>query len=170
MIAFARGAKEENAVDWDVLDFAIFGALLAGVAVTYLLAARKTGNAAYRLAVSVALAAAFLLIWVNGAVGIIGNETNDANMMFFGVLVVGVTGAIVARFHPHGMARALFATATAQVLVAAIALIARFGATNPNWPQDVLILTGFFTMLWLISAWLFQKSARERPAGARSTS
>ena len=38
---------------------------------------RKTGDAAYRTAVGVALAAAFLLIWVNGAVGIIGSENND---------------------------------------------------------------------------------------------
>ena len=41
--------------------------------------------------------------------------------MFFGVLVVGIIGAIIARFRPQGMARALFATALAQALVAVIA-------------------------------------------------
>ena len=111
-------------VVWDVADFAIFGALLVGVGVTFELAARKTGNSAYRSAVGVALAAVFILVWVNGAVGIIGSEDNDANLMYYGVLAVGLIGAFVARFQPRGMARALFATALAQALVAVIALIA----------------------------------------------
>ena len=47
--------------------------------------------------------------------------------MYFGVLAVGMAGALIARLRPRGMARALFATALAQALVAAIALIARLG-------------------------------------------
>ena len=79
-------------VVWDVADFAVFGALLVGVGVTYELAARKTGNTAYRAAFGVALAAVFLLVWVNLAVGIIGSEDNDANLMYYGVLAVGSLG------------------------------------------------------------------------------
>jgi hypothetical protein len=58
--------------------------------------------------------------------------------MYIGVLAVGIIGAIVARFRPHGMARALFATALAQALVAVIALLA--GLVPPitrryrSWP------------------------------------
>jgi len=146
-------------MDWDVLDFAVFFGLLAGVGVTYTLAVRKSGKTAYRFAAGVALAATFFLVWVNGAVGIIGNEANDANMMFFGVLAVALIGAIVARFEPQGLARALFATALAQVLVAVIALIAGLGSTDASWPWDILVLTGFFAALWLLSAWLFGKAA-----------
>ena len=79
-------------VNWEVGDFVIFGALLVGVGVTYELVVRMTGNTAYRVAFGVALAAAFLLIWVNGAVGIIGSEDNDANLMYGGVLAIGVIG------------------------------------------------------------------------------
>jgi hypothetical protein len=61
------------------------------------------------------------------------------------------------------MARALLATALAQALVAVIALIAGLGSTAPIWPWDVLILTGFFAALWVGSAWLFRKAAREQP-------
>ncbi len=150
-------------VVWDVADFAVFGALLVGAGVTCELAATMTGNTAYRAAVGVALAAAFLLVWVNGAVGIIGSEDNDANLMYFGVLAVGIIGAIIARFQPRGMARTLLATALAQALVAAIALIAGLGSTGWIWPRDILILTGFFAALWLISAWLFRKAARGGP-------
>lgn len=146
-------------MDWDLTDFAVAGALLLGVGVSYALATRATKNTAYRVAVGIALAAALILIWINGAVGIIGDENNDANMMYFGVLAVGLTGAIIARFQPRGMVHALYATATAQVLVAVIALNADLGATGPVWPKDILVITGFFVALWLISARLFQGAA-----------
>ncbi|MDQ4105871.1 MAG: hypothetical protein M3157_01680, partial [Actinomycetota bacterium] len=120
------------------------------------------GSIAYRAAVGVALAAALLLIWVNGAVGIIGSEDNDANLMYGGVLAVGFIGTIIARFRPHGMARTLFATALAQALVAVIALI--FGLGLP-WspPVEILGVNGFFVALFVGSAWLFREAARGRP-------
>ncbi|WP_437813552.1 hypothetical protein [Sorangium sp. So ce1078] len=149
---FAMQFTEE--VAWDLADFAIFGAMLAGACGTYELAARATGSSAYRAGVGVALAAAFILVWMNLAVGIIGNEENPANLMYGGVLAVGIIGSIIARFQPHGMGRALVATALAQALVAVIALIAGLGYT--------LILTGFFVALWLTSARLFQRAAREQ--------
>ncbi len=74
----------------------------------------KTRNAC-RSAVGVALATAVILMWVNGAVGVIGSENNDANLMYFGVLAVGIIGAVIARFQPRGMALALFATALATI-------------------------------------------------------
>ncbi len=143
----------------------------AFIVVFMVLTARKPVNSAYKSAVGVALAAAFLLFWVNGAVGVIGTARDDANLMYGGVLAVGFIGAIIARFQPHGMARALFATALAQALVAVIALTAGLGSTGPIWPWDILILTGFFAALWLLSAWLFRNAAREQsPAGAESDS
>ena len=50
----------------------------------------------------------------------------------------------------------MFATAIAQVSVAVIALAGELGSSAPAWPRDVLLLTGFFTALWLLSAWLFR--------------
>ncbi len=149
-------------VNWDVADFALFGALLIGVGVPYELAVRTTGDNAYRAAVGVALAAAFILVWVNGAVGIIGSEDNPANLMYGGVLAVGIIGAIIARFQPHGMARALFATALAQALVAVIALIAGLGSPWSG-PLEIVALNGFFVALFVGSALVFQKAARGRP-------
>jgi hypothetical protein len=158
-------------VVWDVADFTVFGALLVGAGVTYELAARKTGDAAYRSATGVALAAAFILVWLSLGVGVIGRDGDPANLMYFGVLAVGIVGAITTRFRPYGMARALFATALAQALVAVIALVAGFGSTGRNWPLDILVLTGFFVGLWLLSARLFREAARkQQPAGAQSES
>jgi hypothetical protein len=151
---------------WNLADFVIAGALIFGTGLTYVLAARKAGNIAYRAAVGVALAAALILVWINLAVGIIGTEDELANLMYVGVLAVGIIGAIIARFRPHGMARALFATALAQALVAVIVLI--FGLGLP-WspPVEILALNGFFVSLFVGSAWLFRNAAREQtPAGA----
>jgi hypothetical protein len=110
-------------VVWDLADFAVAWVLLVAVALTYKLATRRTGSATYRAAVGVALATAFVLVWMNLAVGLIGSEDNPANLMYGGVLAVGAIGAIIARFQPLGMARALSATALAQFLVPIVALI-----------------------------------------------
>ena len=110
-------------VVWSAADFAFAGALLVGAGLTYELAARKAGNIAYRAAVGVAGAAALLLVWLSLGVGIIGRDGDPANLMYFGVLAVGIIGALIARFRPRGMARALFATALAR-LVSVFALTA----------------------------------------------
>ncbi len=154
-------------MNWDETDFIVMGVMLAVACGVFELAARMTGDSAYRAAVGVAVAAAFILVWINLAVGIIGNENNPANLMYAGVLAVAIAGAIIARFRPDGMARALVAAALAQALVAMIALIAGLGSTGANWPQVIVVLNGFFAALWLISAWLSKKAAREHtPARA----
>lgn len=153
-------------MSWDLADFIVFGAMVAGVGVPFAVVMRKSGSSAYRIAAGVALAATFLLLWVNGAVGIIGNESNDANMMFPGVIVIGVIGAFIARFQASGMSRALYATAIAQAIVAVVALVGGLGSTAPAWPQDVLLLSGFFTVLWIISGRLFRKAAAGNEAGS----
>ena len=148
-------------VNWDGSDFAFAAALILAAGLTFDFAARMTGNRAYRAAVGVALAAAFILVWMNLAVSVIGSEDNPANLMYVGVLAVCIVGALIARFEPEGMARALVATALAQAAVAVIALVFGWGSEGANWPQVIVVLNGFFAALWLISAWLFRKAARE---------
>ncbi|TXH65960.1 MAG: hypothetical protein E6Q88_13070 [Lysobacteraceae bacterium] len=139
-------------VNWGPADFAIFGLMLFGACGAYELAARMTGNRVYRAAVALALLTAFLLIWVTLAVGIIGDEGNPANLMFGGVLCIGIVSAFIARFRASGMALALLATALAQTLVAVIAFVAGWGNASA--------LTVIFVVLWLASAWLFHRAAR----------
>lgn len=153
-------------VVWDLADFVVAGALLFGAGLTYELIARKAGHIAYRSAVGVAVAAALLLVWINLAVGIIGNEGNPANLMYIGVFAVGIIGAIIARLEPRGMARVLFATAGAQMLVPVIALIiwppqvTSWGAASV---VGVFILNAFFATLWLGSALLFRRASASDP-------
>ena len=152
---------------WTLFDFAAAGALIFGVGLTYELAARKAGDLVYRFAVGVALAGAFLLVWINLAVGIIGDSGDPANTMYVGVLAVGLIGAIIARFHPPGMARALFATALTQAFVALIALVLGLGSGSAPGVVGILVLNGFFVALFLGSAWLFRTAAGPVSPGSR---
>lgn len=149
-------------VQWSVADFALAAALLLGVAIPFELAVRKTMNTTYRWAAGVALAAAFLLVWISLGVGIIGADGDPANLMYVGVLAVGIIGAVLARFRPRGMARALVATAVAQALVAVIALVAGLGLPWSG-PLEIIGLNGFFVALFAVSAWLFQQAAAGKP-------
>jgi hypothetical protein len=148
-------------VVWNLADFAVAGGLLVGTGLLYEAAGRRTRNIAYRAAAGVALAAALLLVWINLAVGIIGDEGNPANAMYIGVLAVGVAGALIARFQPQGMARALLATALAQALITVITLSAGFAAPASG-PLEILMLNGCFVALFVGSAWLFRHAARDR--------
>ena len=149
-------------VVWDLFDFAFAGALLFGTGLTYELTARRASNILYRAAVGVAVVTALLLVWVNGAVGIIGDGGNPTTLMYFGVLAVGIIGAIIARLEPRGMARALFATALAQALVPVIALIIWDPQVN-SWVAagvlGVFGLNAFFVMLFVGSALLFRRAS-----------
>ena len=110
---------------------------------------------------AVALATSFLLVWINGAVGMIGSEGNPANLMFFVVILMAVAGAIGARFKAPGMARAMAVAGGTQMLIAVIVALLRLGATEPPGFPAVPILVAVFALPWLVSAWLFRKAARD---------
>jgi hypothetical protein len=131
-----------------------FVLLLGGAGLAYELVAKRITDRRYRFAVGVAVAAVSLLVWMNAAVGgILGDD--PANMMYFGVLLVGFIGAVIARLEPQGMARALFATAFAMVLVPLIALIIGTPAfANGVWA--VFGLHALFALLFVGSALLFR--------------
>jgi len=155
-------------MNWTWFDFVVAGALLFGSGLAYELIARKGGNTAYRAAVGVAVAAALLLVWINLAVGIIGSENNPANLMYFGVIFVGVIGAGIARFRARGMALAMYATAFAQALVPVIALLIgkpqASALREPPGLAGVLTLNAFFVMLFVVSGLLFRHSAQDGSA------
>lgn len=119
-------------------------------------------RSAYRLAIVAALATGLILLWIIGAVGLIGVEGDPYDRSYGGVLAVGMIGALIARFRPGGMARAMVAAALAQALVAVIALVIGKQHSPVSSVVEILGLNGFFVMLWLVSARLFIRAARVR--------
>lgn len=150
-------------VNWTLSDFVFAGLLIGGIGGAFELAARASRSRAYRLGAGLALLATFLLIWFNAAVGIIGDEDNPANLMFGGVIVLALTGAIIARFRARGMMRAMFVAAGANALIAPIELLVRAGEGAPLWPENVIGLCGFLTGLWALSGACFRGAADAAP-------
>ena len=149
-------------VKWTLGDFMVMGVLLSSVGFIYELTARLTGNIAYRGGVALALITSFILVWINLAVGIIGNEDNPLNMLYFGVILVGLAGAVLAQFRPKGMSRALFAAACAQILVPVAAfLIGRPSIDSAEWfigIISVFLLSGFFALMYAAAGVLFLRA------------
>src|SRR5436190_16994696 len=85
--------------NWPLGAFVFLGTLLFGIGVTYQLVTRKRDAFAYRAGVGIAFAAAFLLAWGNL---VQWADVNPDAVMYFGVPIVGVIGAVVARLRPNG--------------------------------------------------------------------
>jgi hypothetical protein len=137
-------------VQWTPSDFAFAAVLIGGVGLMFEIAVRLSSSVAYRSGIALALLAMFLLMWVNAAVGIIGSEENDANLMFAVVPLVAIGGACVARFRARGMAFAMVAAAVAQLGVAVVAFVSGEAMIFP--------ITALFCALWLAAAWLFGRA------------
>lgn len=143
-------------VVWTASDFIVMGAILLIACGSFEVLARFAPNFAYLAAAAIGIGTAFLMVWANLAVGIVGDGLNGANRMFFGVVLVAIVAILVARFRAPAMARAMFATAGAQVLAIAIALGA-FGATALEAGLSMVFVAG-----WLVAGALFRLSAQQQ--------
>jgi hypothetical protein len=149
-------------VNWTLADFVFAGVVLFGAGLTYVLIARKRNNPAYRLGVGVAVLAGFLLVWANAAVGLVGSEKNNANLLYAGVLAVALIEAFVARFRPLGMSHAMFAAALTYALVTAVALFVWTPAGAGAEPRvslvNVLGVNAVFAAVWVVAGVLFRRA------------
>lgn len=150
-------------VAWTLADFMVAGPLLFGTGLTYACLARLGNNATYRVALGVAVLAGLLLVWATLAVGLVGSEHNPANLLYGSVLAVAAIGALVARFRPLGMSRAMFGAALTYVLVTVIALVVwvppAAAAEPPAGRVDVLLANAAFAALWAAAGGLFRRAS-----------
>ncbi|HVZ63623.1 MAG TPA: hypothetical protein VG936_03470 [Lacunisphaera sp.] len=145
---------------WTWHDFVVAWVILAGTAFAYrLLATRRHANFTYRLAAGLAIAAGFLLTWINLAVQVIG-DNNPGNLLYFVVVLAGLVGVVLSRSQPANLARLAFALAAALFLVPIVAL--------RLWPEDfspgpakVLLLNFAFVAMFATSGVLFRHAARQ---------
>jgi hypothetical protein len=156
------GGVEGVGWNWSFFDFVFAFVLLFGAGLAYELVSRKMNNSAYRSAVGLAVITSVVLVWINAAVGIMGDSDLDGpNGLYFGVFAVGFVGALMARFRASGMAIALFATALAQFFVPVIALII-WPPPVTSWAPGVVQVFGLnvvFVLLFVGSAFLFRRAA-----------
>ena len=155
-IAMLAGA---DSVNWSAGDFIFAGVMFGVVGGLFELAARASANLAYRAAVVLAVACAFLQIWINLAVGIIGSENNPANATYFVVVLVATAAASVAAGKARGMARAMIVVLAVQLL---------FTAAHLVQGHFTAVIDLFFASLWLLSSRLFARAADEIAAKAQA--
>lgn len=117
----AVAMRYTDEVNWTAMDFIVAGILLSGSGLTVEYLWRKSPNFEYRAASALAVFTGLFVIWVNLAVGIIGNENHPANDFYGLVLLIGVAGAFFARLRPRGMSLAMNLTAIAMAAVPVIA-------------------------------------------------
>ncbi len=150
LIIPAVAMRFTSEVDWSTSDFIVMGALFCTIGLGIEFLVRQSSSIAYRIGAVVALVTAFLTIWVNLAVGMIGDD-NPYNLLFGGVLMVALIGSILANFRAGGMAWAMLATAIAQLLVGAggLTMVVRDG-----------LFSMAFALPWLLAAALFRHAGR----------
>lgn len=138
-------------VDWGALDFLVMGALLFSAAGAYEIGTRLSASSTYRAGVAILVLGSVLVTWVNLAVGIIGDEDNLLNLMFFAIPLVGGLIGLLGRFKASAMVRAALAMAAAQAVTVVIAAFV----------GDYLaaFYDGFFVAMWLVAAGLFRFDA-----------
>lgn len=137
----------------DLLSLGMIPVIIIGAIALY--RETKSRPSSYRWAFGMALAAAFLLVWIIPAVGIYGESGAPADLPYYYILAVGIAGALISRFRPRAMALVLLAMAVGQLLVEVNGLLSGWGT---RW-----ILNGFFAALWIGSALLFLRAAKEEP-------
>ena len=152
--AIAMTFFPDAGVDWTGSDFAVMGVLLGGCCGLYEIATRVSGNWIYRAAFALAVVTGFLQMWVNLAVGIIGEEHESDNILFPIVLLVGIAAAIIVRFRVQKMAQVLWLTAAAQMAVGLYCLAIR--------SLEGTLCSGFFAALWFAAGVMFWKAAEDQ--------
>jgi hypothetical protein len=146
---------EASGVNWSAGDFIFAGTMFAIVGGLFELAARASKSLAYRAAVVLAVASCFLQVWINLAVGIIGNEDDPANITYFVVVLVAICTAVVARGEARLMARATLVALVVQAMFCAVHLIEG---------HFTVVIDLFFAALWLLSSRLFARASNESVA------
>jgi nitrate/nitrite transporter NarK len=152
--------------NWNLFDFLFIGILFFSIGVAYEIATQQVNNFYYKAAVGIALTAVLLLVWINAAVGIIGNADvdNPSTLLYIGVLGIGLIGSMLTRLKPTGMANVLFTTAIAQACVPLLVLVFwKSLVFQPPGIAGVFILNTFFVTLFVVSGLLFQRASTKRP-------
>jgi hypothetical protein len=156
----AVAMRFSDEVAWTPSDFAVAGALLFGAGLALRLLAHGARAGAYRLAAALAVGGTLLLVWLVGAVGVVGADGDPLDLLYGAVLATGLVGAMIARLQPAGMARTLAAMALAQAGVTTCALLAGRHEAASSSVAELIGLNAMFVVAFAASARLFRRAAR----------
>ncbi len=145
---------------WTPLDYGFAAVLFGTLGGMIELTVRASAVPAYRAGAITAVGTAFALVWINAAVGLLGDEGNPANTVFLIVLALATFGAVLVRFRSSAMVRVMQATAVAQLLAGVTGWSLGWAAPGGRGIYEVGVGTALFCTLWLIAAACFARAAR----------
>ncbi len=141
---------------WSGFDYVFAWVMFSFVSLAITLVLTSNNPPLYKLAIAVTAISTFLLIWINAAVGIIGD--GDINMLYLLIPLILVFGALLSRLQAQGMAYTLFGMAFTQVLIPVIAFsVLRVQFTSMRSIGELSILNGFWIVMFIVSGLLFLK-------------
>lgn len=138
----------------------ILAALFAIAAAIVELGARKPAAWAYRAGLIVVALTCIGQTYMNLVAGLVDSPDNAFNTMFFLIVALTLTGAVIVRGAATEMVWVTGAAALAQVAAGVIAGMLVPGDAGEPQPAGIVFLTFYFAGLWLNAAALFRASAR----------
>jgi hypothetical protein len=155
------GQQFSAEVNWTLSDFVAAGTLLFGTGSAFVFISRMAQNSMYKVAGGLALITLLFLVWSNLAVGLIGSEDEPANLMYFGIVFIGILGSIFSRFKALGMSYTSFAMAGGIVLIAIIALTMGMQDYSGSSVSEILAINAFFIVPFALSGLLFRQAIQD---------
>lgn len=139
---------------WDIGSFLFAGIMIGGAGLLYELAERANGSLGYRAGAAVALAASFLTVWATIV------RDDGTGIGYFMVILAAGVGAFATWFRAAGMARNMLGVAIMQAFLGVAIATAPSTARVAGGSLKELLFSGFFTVLWLVSATLFYAATK----------
>ena len=146
-------------VNWSLADLIVAATVLGSAGVLIEVAARRYNGinprGSYLAGMFLAVVACVSQFWVNAAVGIIGQESDDRNLLFNGVVLAAVLGMFITRLAPRGMSLVMALAAILQAALIVCGLLL-------EWGREIFLTTPF-ALLWLASAVCFHNANPDGP-------
>ena len=156
LISPAVAMQLTDEVNWGLSDFALAAVLLFGSASLIHAVVKSRSVPFYRAGAVVAVGTAFLVLWANAAVGLIGSEKDASQGCLYGVVLFAVIGTAASRVRARGMAVTMAFTGLMQMIIAGLA-----AASDPRGS----VFAACLAVLWLFAAGLFHAAARSLSEG-----
>lgn len=158
LIAPLIGELTVEGWNWGASGFLFMGVLLFVTFLMIELLAKQSSNMLYKIAVALTTLTTFGIIYVNLAVGIIG-DGNNTSAMYFLVVPVGFIGLAASRLKAKGLSLTAFAMAAIVLLVPTVALLMNdpYILEEPG-PLKVFVLSSIIAASYVVAGLLFRQS------------
>lgn len=157
------GSMTVEGWNWDTFDFVFAYVVFFMTFFAIEMVVKHSKNGTFRMAVAVQVVTMLALLWINGAVGIIGNEGNVVNVWYLAIIALGFLGPLLTRMKGNAMSYVLFTMAVIQMAIPTVAAIVfRPIAAEPPGVIGIFFLNGFFALAWVASGLMYRNAATRK--------